>query len=466
MNLSGSEILLVEDEPLLRKRLTATLEHWEADVVAVGSLEDARRALQDLSFDFALIDINLPDGLGLDLLRENRFSPNTGVVIMTAENGVKSAVEAMRLGAGDYLGKPFNHEELPLAFERSRQIKKSARLREHQQEAESKNKDIFFFGQSLATVKGQMEKILLADRRLKEGLPPVLIEGETGTGKTSIARWLHQEGPRRDQPLVEINCSSLPETLAESELFGHEKGAFTDARSTRIGLFEAADGGTLFLDEIPSLSASIQAKVLTALEDGKVRRVGGNREIPINVRLIAATNKDLRNLAAEGEFREDLYHRLDLLRLNIPPLRERGLDILKLSEQLLKGLAERYRVEIPAISKIGAERLRHYPWPGNVRELAHELERSIVLGDSDELELSRLENGVETSPNTEDKAAPTTGWMKDGWTLPESGFSLDDTIDRLIALALAQTKGNVSSAARLLGVKRDYIRYRLSGKRS
>ncbi len=441
------------------------MESWQADVVAVGSLEDARRALRDLSFDFALVDINLPDGQGLDLLRENRFSPNTGVVIMTAENGVKSAVEAMRLGAGDYLGKPFNHEELHIAFERSRQIKKSARLREYRQEEESKNKDIFFFGQSLAGVKGQMEKILLADRRLKEGLPPVLIEGETGTGKTSIARWLHQEGPRRDQPLVEINCSSLPETLAESELFGHEKGAFTDARSTRIGLFEAADGGTFFLDEIPSLSASIQAKVLTALEDGKIRRVGGTREIPVNIRIIAATNKELRNLVARGEFREDLYHRLDLLRLGIPPLRERGGDILKLSEQLLKRLAERYRIEKPTISKIGAARLRHYLWPGNVRELAHELERSIVLGDGGELEFSRLETGVELNPNSPDAATAPNEWLEPGWALPPSGFSLEEAIDRLIALALEQTKGNVSSAARLLGVKRDYIRYRLSGKR-
>ncbi len=465
MNLSGSEILLVEDEPLLRKRLTATLENWQADVVAVGTLEDARRALRDLSFDFALVDINLPDGQGLDLLRENRFSPNTGVVMMTAEDGVKSAVEAMRLGAGDYLGKPFNHEELPIAFARSRQIKQTARLREHRQEEESKNKDIFFFGQSLAGVKRQMEKILLADRRLQKGLPPVLIEGETGTGKTSIARWLHQEGPRRDQPLVEINCSALPDTLAESELFGHEKGAFTDARSTRIGLIEAADGGTLFLDEIPSLSASIQAKVLTALEDGKIRRLGGNREIPVNIRLIAATNKDLRSLVSQGEFREDLYHRLDLLRLGIPPLRERGSDILKLSEQLLIGLAERYRIEKPTISEIGATRLRDYAWPGNVRELAHELERSIVLGDGGELNFSRQESGVELNPTSPDAAAAPTDWLEPGWALPESGFSLDKAIARLIALALEQTKGNVSSAARLLGVKRDYIRYRLSGKR-
>ncbi len=466
MNLSGSEILLVEDEPLLRKRLTASMARWKAQVVAVSSLDEARQALKNLSFDFALVDINLPDGQGLDLLRENRFSPNTGVVIMTAEDGVKSAVEAMRLGAGDYLGKPFDHEELPIAFERSRQLKKSARLREHQHKKESKNKELFFFGENLSEVKEQMEKIMLADRRLVEGLPPVLIEGETGTGKTSIARWLHQEGPRAEQPLVEINCSSLPESLAESELFGHEKGAFTDARSTRIGLFEAADGGTLFLDEIPSLSAAIQGKVLTAIEDGKIRRVGGNREISVNVRLIAATNKDLRQLAMSGEFREDLYHRLDLLRLRIPPLRERGGDILRLAKQLLKGLAERYRVEKPVISKAGETRLTHYPWPGNVRELAHELERSIVLGDSRELDFARLHKGAELARDSRHESTPPSDWQEKDWTIPETGFDLEETIDRLIGIALEQTGGNVSSAARLLGVKRDYLRYRLSGKRS
>ncbi len=467
MDLSGSEILLVEDEPLLRKRLAASLGRWNAAVVSVGTVADARRALKDLSFDFALVDINLPDGLGLDLLREKRFSPNTGVVIMTAEDGVKGAVEAMRLGAGDYLGKPFDHDELPLVFERSRQVRKSARLREYRKQSESRKKEIFFFGESLSGVKEQLGKIIEADRRLMEGLPPVLIEGETGTGKTSIARWLHQEGPRSDQSLVELNCSSLPENLAESELFGHEKGAFTDARSTRIGLFEAADGGTLFLDEIPSLSAAIQAKVLTAIEDGKVRRVGGNREISVNVRLIAATNKDLRQLSDAGLFREDLYHRLDLLRLSIPPLRERGRDIARFAEQLLKGLAERYRVDKPVISKIGVDRLTRYPWPGNVRELAHELERSIVLGDGRELDFARLDEETGSLPPAIGGGeSQSTDWLNEDWAVPTEGFDLEEAIDRLIGIALEQAGGNVSSAARLLGVKRDYIRYRLSGKHS
>ena len=188
---------------------------------------------------------------------------------------------------------------------------------------------------------------------MRERLPPVLIQGETGTGKTTVARCLHRQGPRASQPLVEVNCSALPETLAESELFGHERGAFTDARTARMGLFEAANGGTLYLDELPSLSAPMQAKVLTAIEDRKIRRVGGTREIPVDVRIIAATNRDLKLLVTEGRFREDLFHRLDLFRLHMPPLRERGDDILKLAEALLAQLYQRHRVPRKAISESG-----------------------------------------------------------------------------------------------------------------
>ena len=393
-SLSNSEILVVEDEPLLRKRLAGYLEKQGADVTAVECIDHARNALSDLSFDFALVDINLPDGLGLDLLREGRFSGNTGVVIMTADGGVDSAVEAMRLGAGEYLTKPFQPEELPIVFERCRLAKKTTRLFQHRRENESQLEETFFFGEGLDSTRKQLERVIQTDERLREGLPPVLIEGETGTGKTSVARWLHHRGPRSEQSLVEVNCSTLPETLAESELFGHERGAFTDAKTARIGLFEAADGGTLFLDEIPSLSPAIQAKVLTAVEDSKIRRVGGNKEITVNVRLIAATNQRLRRMVEEGAFREDLFHRLDLLRIVIPPLRDRGNDIFKLAEFLLGQISRRYRMEKPAISGSGRNRLLAYKWPGNVRELAHELERSVILSDSEVLNFDHLDSSA------------------------------------------------------------------------
>ena len=226
-----------------------------------------------------------------------------------------------------------------------------------------------------------------------------MIEGETGTGKTSIARWLHHHGPRAAGPLVEVNCPALPESLAESELFGHERGAFTDAKSARMGLFEAAKGGTLFLDELASLSLGLQAKVLKAIEDRRIRRLGGNREIDVDVRIIAASNRDLGQAVEAGEFRDDLHHRLSLFRLKIPPLRDRGDDILTLAEHLLTQLCQRHRVAPKAISPSGRARLLGHAWHGNVRELSHELERTIVFEDGDEWEFAALPGGNEPTQN-------------------------------------------------------------------
>jgi two-component system response regulator AtoC len=465
--LSGLTILIVEDEPFLRKQFGAFLEKLGAEVIMVDTIDKARKSLEQLSFDFVLLDVNLPDGTGTDLLRDNAFPTNTGVIVMTAQGGVDGAVEAMRLGALDYLVKPFDASELPLAIGRVRKTKQSERIAEHR--SKSRDEDAFFFGAALTPMEAQLEKILAADKRLETNLPPVLIIGETGTGKTTIARWLHRHGPRASQALVEINCSALPDTLAESELFGHERGAFTDARAGRIGLFEAADGGTLFLDELPSLSSPLQAKVLKAIEDQKIRRIGGNKEIPINIRIIAATNRDLKTLVTKGEFREDLYHRLDLFRISIPPLRQRGGDILKLAERMTRRLCERHRSAEKAISEVGKKRLMAYAWPGNVRELAHELERAIVFEDADQLNFENLA-GVQSAATEEgagSQNAPAGGeWFNAGYTYPTEGFSLDSAINHLIQHALKQTKSNVSAAARLLGVSRDYIRYRLAGNKT
>src|SRR5688572_30692204 len=322
--LSGLSILVLEDEPLLRKQIVSYLERLGADVNGVDSVQKARTVLGDLSFDFAIMDVNLPDGLGTDLLKERVFPQNTGVIVMTAQGGIAGAVEALKLGALEYLTKPFDLAELPILIGRARRTKQNERLEEHRRKKD--DDDEFMFGSALAPLRTKIDKILAADRRVETHLAPVLIQGETGTGKTTIARWIHRHGPRASSPLVEVNCSALPETLAESELFGHERGAFTDARAARIGLFEAADGGTLFLDEIPSLSAGLQSKVLTAIEDRKIRRVGGNKPIAVDARIIAATNRHLPTLITEGKFREDLYHRLDLFHIAIPPLRQRGDD--------------------------------------------------------------------------------------------------------------------------------------------
>jgi DNA-binding NtrC family response regulator len=453
--LAGLDVLVIEDETLLRKQIAAHLESQGAEVTGTGTLEAARSALAGASFDFALLDVNLPDGRGTTLLENKSFPDHTGVVVMTAEGRVAGAVEAMRLGALDYLVKPFEIGELSLVISRAQRARQSARLNEHQRESEGEGG--LMFGDSMARLKAQLEKIIAADARVQEHLPPVLIEGETGTGKTSIARWLHARGPRARQPLVEVNCSALPETLAESELFGHERGAFTDARSARMGLFEAASGGSLLLDELPSLSLPLQAKVLKAIEDHRIRRLGGNREISVDVRIIAATNRDLKALVTAGEFREDLFHRLDLYRLQLPRLRERGEDIVTLAEQLLERLCRKHRVPVKRLGAEGRRRLMAHAWPGNVRELAHELERSVVFEEGPELQLESLQatgGRVDIGPD---------GWFNASFRFPEEGFDLEQAIRRLIEHALAQTGQNVSAAARLLGVTRDYLRYRLSG---
>jgi two-component system, NtrC family, response regulator AtoC len=453
LDMTGLGALVVEDDPLLRRQVASVMEKLGADVSSAADLRQARELAAALEFDVVLLDINLPDGLGFELLRERVFRETTGVIVMTANSNVEGAVEAMKLGAMDYLVKPFNPAELPLVMARARRARQDARREEHRREEGGGD---FFFGRALASLREQLSRILAADARVTGPPPPVLIEGETGTGKTAVARWIHQQGPRARQPLVEVNCSALPEALAESELFGHERGAFTDARAMRMGLFEAASGGTLFLDELPSLSAGLQAKVLTAIEDHRVRRVGGNKPIEVDVRLIAATNQDLRALITGGRFREDLFHRLDLFRLRLPPLRERGEDMVRLAEKLLEKLCQRHRLPKRRLSESGVSRLMAHPWPGNVRELAHELERAIVFEESDLIELAHLGPAVPPPPRHE--------WFNERFTYPEEGFSLEEAILRLINHALNQAGGNVSAAARLLGVPRDYIRYRLERK--
>ena len=458
--LAGLSVLVVDDEVMLRRRLAAHLDALGADVTGVETLAAARNQLAALEFDFVLLDIHLPDGVGLELMRNREIPAGTGVIVMTAQGGVEGAVEAMRLGALDYLVKPFDPAVLPLVMRRARQARQSSRVAEHARVAGGEA--LFFFGDALASLREQLEKMLAADRRLQTRLPPVLITGETGTGKSSLARWLHRNGPRATQPIIEVNCSALPESLAESELFGHERGAFTDARTARQGLFEAAHGGTLFLDELPSLSSALQAKVLMAIEDRKIRRLGGNRSIEVDVRVIAATSRDLHAAVESGEFREDLLHRLDLFRANLPPLRERGGDILQLAEQLLGELCRQHRLPRRQITQEGKRRLLAYRWPGNVRELAHELERGLVFEDSAALDFAHLPGGA--TPSNAAAAAPGD-WLYPGFNFPNEGFVLEDAINRLVQLALKQSSGNASEAARMLGVTRDFIRYRLHGDR-
>jgi DNA-binding NtrC family response regulator len=449
----GCEILLLEDDAPLRKRLAAFLRQQGAEVSEAGRLEDARRLLGQMRFEFALVDLHLPDGEVLALLREGAFSENTGVIVMTAFGGIKQAVEAMRLGAADYLSKPFEPEEIILAFSRCRSLRGANRRSEHRTAEAAAESDQLFFGHSLGLVRTQLDSVIAMENRLTRRIPPVLIEGETGTGKSVLARWLHRHGPRAAQPFISVNCAALPDSLAEAELFGHERGAFTDAKRARIGLFEAADGGTLFLDEIGSLSPTTQTKVLTAVEDGMIRRLGATRETSVDVRLITASNRPLSVLVAQGLFREDLFHRLNLISIALPPLRERGEDIILLARHLLARIAVRHRIKGLAISADGESRLYSRPWRGNIRELDHEIERAVIFSGQTVLDFAEL-GAVESLPRLE--------WRNPTWRLPDSGFSLDATIGELIAEALRVTDHNVSAAARRLGVTRDYVRYRLA----
>lgn len=453
---AGSAVLLLEDDATLRKRLAAHLRAAAAEVTEATSLENARRLLRDRSFDFALLDLHLPDGESIDLLRDGLFPETTGVVVMTAFGNLEKAVEAMRRGAGDYLSKPFDPRELALAFNRCRSVREAERREAHQSE-HADHRATLFFGESLRAVREELDAILATDRRLAHRPPAVTIEGETGTGKSVLARWLHAQGPRQTRPFVAVNCAALPDTLLEAELFGHERGAFTDAKQGRIGLFEAADGGTLFLDEISALTPSAQAKVLTAVEEGRIRRLGATREIAVDVRIIAASNRPLAGLVELNVFREDLFHRLNLLRLTLPPLRERGSDIILLARHLLTHIAARHRLATPVVTAMGEGRLLAHRWRGNIRELAHELERAVIFQRAEALDFAHLDPA-----GTVTKAVPAHGWRNPAWRLPETGFTLDTVIAELVAEALRETDQNVSAAARRLGVTREFIRYRLA----
>ncbi|HNC86866.1 MAG TPA: sigma-54 dependent transcriptional regulator [Agitococcus sp.] len=365
-------ILIVEDEMLIRSSLRRLLQRHHYQVSEAGSVHEATGNYRLDEFDLIITDLRLPGELGTSLIELAKPTP---VLIMTSFGTMKSAVDAMKQGAVDYISKPFDHDEMVLSVERI--------LREQQLKVEN----TALKQQKQSTINGiigscpAMQELFKRITRVAPMGSTVLVRGESGTGKELVAKALHQESPRKDHALISVNCAAIPESLIEAELFGYEKGAFTGANTQRKGLVEAADGGTLFLDEIGELPLEAQARLLRLLQEKEVRRLGATQTRSVDVRLVAATHRNLKQLAAEGRFREDLYYRLNVVELIIPPLRERGSDIIEIAQVLLEKTCQRLHVEPVSFDDDSLSAMLAYRWPGNVRELENAIERAVILAD-------------------------------------------------------------------------------------
>ncbi|MGQ4878210.1 sigma-54-dependent transcriptional regulator [Billgrantia sp. LNSP4103-1] len=366
-----SRILIVEDEAIIRTALRRMLERHDYQVSEAGSVDEAL-ALEPRGFDLVISDLRLPGEPGTDLIEQAAPVP---VLIMTSYASMRSAVESLKQGAVDYVAKPFDHDEL---------LETVARVLHQQASHRAPPPDITDAGGSRQPMIGECAAMQAVYTRIRKTAPAdvtVLIQGESGTGKELVARAIHQQSRRTHAPLICVNCAAIPETLIESELFGHEKGAFTGASAARTGLVEAADGGTLFLDEIGELPLDAQARLLRVMQEGEIRRIGSVETRHVDVRLIAATHRDLRALSKTGEFRLDLYYRLNVMQIDLPPLREREDDILLIADALLDKACRRHRREGVRLSRAARREIRDYPWPGNVRELENALERGVILAE-------------------------------------------------------------------------------------
>ena len=384
-----SHILVVEDEPIIRSALRRLLERHHYQVSEAGAVHEAVEQHDLNQFDLIISDLRLPGEPGTELIRR---APDTPVLIMTSYASLRSAVDSMKLGAVDYIAKPFDHDEMLQAvariIETSKRPRTPAAAEPRAQRSDTADKDMGIIGASPS-----MQTLFKRIRKVAPTMSTVLIQGESGTGKELVARALHENSPRAQAPMISVNCAAIPETLIESELFGHEKGAFTGAVAGRTGLVEAANGGTLFLDEIGELPLEAQARLLRVLQESEIRRVGSVQSQKVDVRLVAATHRDLKALAHQGLFREDLYYRLNVIELRLPPLRERGEDVMLIAEALLARIGTGMNTPNLHFSQEAAEAIRRYRWPGNVRELENAIERAAILCDEDEISADLL--GIE-----------------------------------------------------------------------
>ena len=443
-------ILVVDDEPSIRRTLREIFEYEDFDVEEAVDGEEALQKMRENQYDLVMLDVKMPKRDGLEVLQIVRGEmPEVPIVMISGHGTIETAVEATKLGAYDFIEKPPDLNRLLLtirnALDRGELEIANRRMRtaiEEQHEGELT--PILGESSAIRRIKETIERVAPSEAR-------VLITGEAGTGKELVAKWIHHMSPRKSHPIVEVNCAAIPSELIESELFGHEKGAFTGATKQRIGKFEQADGGTLFLDEIGDMSLSAQAKVLRALQESKIQRVGGDRSIPVNVRVVCATNKDLLSQIEENEFREDLYHRISVILIHVPPLRERRDDIPAIARAFCDRLAKRNGVPGKHFSEGALERMKKLDWRGNVRELQNVVERLIVLTSDDEIRAEDVDRYVRPGSATAD---PLVNLLEQ---YDEFGEFRDMAEKIFIEKKLDEFDWNVSRTAEAIGIQRSHL---------
>ncbi len=454
-------ILLVEDEKLLRWALAEQLKRAGHSVHAAENLTEAHRHLGTHQPDVTLLDLSLPDGFGLDFYEKHRAELSDSVVIvMTAVGQVEDAVRAMKLGALDFLNKPVDQEELMRLIQRSLQVRSErleAQVSQHRREQDLSH-------DMIAESPTFLNVIRISEEVAESDIGSILIQGESGSGKNVLARHIHDASARREKPILEVSLAAIPDSLVESELLGHEKGSFTDAKTTRRGVFELADGGTVVLDEIGELKPDLQAKLLHVLEERRLRRVGGTREIFVDVRVIALTNRDVPKMISEGTFRQDLFYRLSVFPITVPPLDSRPEDILPLANYFLNRFRPRFDRQIEGFSRAAENLLLTYSWPGNVRELRNVMERAMILEKSSEIQPEAL---ILSPVGSTQPAQTSTRKVMQGEALPTGSdtgspiMSLEKMERELVIRAMNAAGHNQTRAAELLCVSRDQLRYRL-----
>ena len=450
--MSEARILIVDDEYLIRWTLQQNLAKEGYEVFMAESGEEALSKVEEEAPDILLLDIKMPGMDGYEVLEKAlKIDPGLIPLMITAYDDVERVVRAMRLGAFDYITKPFDFDKIHLSIERglaASQIKREVRHLRLEQKHQIGHDHIIAVSEEMGRILQFAEKIAKSD------VSTVLVQGESGTGKELIARAIHDRSKRENMPFVTVNCAGFQENLLENELCGHEKGAFTDAKEVKRGLLEMADGGTLFLDEIGDMNLNLQAKILRLVEYRTFRRMGGLKDIKVDVRIITATNKDLIRLKEEGRFRDDLFYRINVASINLVPLRERPNDILPLTKYFVEKFNGEFHRNVKKISKGVEDFFVSYTWPGNVRELKNVVERAMILIDEDTLQMEHLPIEILGQASRLGKAI-------DGIHIPPEGVALEKVEEALVRQAIKVTNGNQTKAAKLLDISRDALRYRM-----